>query len=209
MNKISLEEFIKSTQGHRINVPWQEHNGSLAGQCVSLIQQYILHCLNQEAKARGNAKDWIETYVDEGLGVISDILEIGDILVFPNEGIIDGIPYGHMAIYVGDDKIYDQNNYRHDNGLSGITSLFSDDYVILKPKSTLIYKENDNSNEENNLEKYSPEYILQLTKRTIRGDFGNGEKRKQNLSSLYDIVQYQVEKNYENGTINWDDVRLY
>lgn len=55
----------------------------------------------------------------------------------------------------------------------------------------------------------SDEEILDLVRRTIRGDFGNGEERAEALGDLYDIVQYQVEQNYAHGTTNWDDIRLY
>lgn len=58
-------------------------------------------------------------------------------------------------------------------------------------------------------EPIDPSYLLELVRRTIRGDFGNGEDRVNNLGELYDIVQDQVNKNYENGTTNWDEVRLY
>lgn len=51
--------------------------------------------------------------------------------------------------------------------------------------------------------------ILDLVRKTIRGDFGNGEDRKQALGSNYDEVQRQVNLNFQNGTTNWDNVRLY
>ena len=51
--------------------------------------------------------------------------------------------------------------------------------------------------------------ILDLVKKTIRGDFGNGEDRKNNLGSNYNEVQRQVNLNYQNGTINWDNIQLY
>ena len=51
--------------------------------------------------------------------------------------------------------------------------------------------------------------IVDLVKKTIRGDFGNGEDRKNNLGSNYNEVQRQVNLNYQNGTINWDNIRLY
>ena len=51
--------------------------------------------------------------------------------------------------------------------------------------------------------------ILDLVKKTIRGDFGNGDDRKNNLGSYYNEVQRQVNLNYQNGTINWDNIRLY
>ncbi len=51
--------------------------------------------------------------------------------------------------------------------------------------------------------------ILDLVRKTIRGDFGNGEDRKNVLGSNYDEVQRQVNLNFQNGTTNWDSVRLY
>lgn len=51
--------------------------------------------------------------------------------------------------------------------------------------------------------------ILDLVRRTIRGDFGNGEERKRRLGNNYNEVQKQVNLNYQNGTTNWNNVRLY
>ena len=51
--------------------------------------------------------------------------------------------------------------------------------------------------------------ILDLVRKAIRGDFGNGEDRKNALGSNYDEVQRQVNLNIQNGTTNWDNVRLY
>lgn len=56
----------------------------------------------------------------------------------------------------------------------------------------------------------SPSYdLLDLVRRTIRGDFGNGDERVQALGDKYDEVQNQVNLNYANGTTNWDSVRIY
>lgn len=51
--------------------------------------------------------------------------------------------------------------------------------------------------------------ILDLVRKTIRGDFDNGEDRRNSLGSNYDEVQRQVNLNIQNGTTNWDNVRLY
>lgn len=51
--------------------------------------------------------------------------------------------------------------------------------------------------------------ILTLVKKTIRGDFGNGEARKKALGSNFDEVQRQVNLNYKNGTTRWDNIKLY
>lgn len=51
--------------------------------------------------------------------------------------------------------------------------------------------------------------ILTLVKKTIRGDFGNGEARKKALGTNFAEVQKQVNLNYKNGTTRWDNIRLY
>lgn len=56
----------------------------------------------------------------------------------------------------------------------------------------------------------SDEELLELVRKTIRGDFGAGDERVKALGNLYDLVQNQVNANYEHGTANyWDDIRLY
>ena len=51
--------------------------------------------------------------------------------------------------------------------------------------------------------------ILELVKKTIRGDFGNGDARKQALGNNYSEVQRQVNLNYQNGTTSWNNIKLY
>lgn len=51
--------------------------------------------------------------------------------------------------------------------------------------------------------------ILLLVKKTIRGDFGNGDARKKALGDKYNEVQHQVDLNYKNGTTQWDNIKLY
>ena len=51
--------------------------------------------------------------------------------------------------------------------------------------------------------------ILTLVKKTIRGDFGNGDARRKALGSNYDEVQRQVNLNFKNGTTRWDNIKLY
>lgn len=137
MSKISLEKFIEKTKGTCVDVPWVNKPSNLKGQCVSLIQWYIKDCLEQPAKARGHAKTWQTSYVNEGLGKIVTEPRKGDILVFPEQGIINGIAYGHLAIYIDSNTMYDQNNSTHDNGCAGYSKIFPN-YIILRPNVTLI-----------------------------------------------------------------------
>lgn len=51
--------------------------------------------------------------------------------------------------------------------------------------------------------------ILELVKKTIRGDFGNGDARRNALGSNFDEVQRQVNLNYQHGTTRWDNIKLY
>lgn len=57
--------------------------------------------------------------------------------------------------------------------------------------------------------RYDESSLLLLVKMTIRGDFGNGEERKQKLGGRYAEVQRQVNLNYANGTTSWDNIRIY
>lgn len=57
--------------------------------------------------------------------------------------------------------------------------------------------------------RYDETSLLLLVKQTIRGDYGNGEERKQRLGGRYAEVQRQVNLNYQHGTTSWDNIRLY
>ena len=79
-------------------------------------------------------------------------------------------------------------------------------------RKTLLEKEGYNYREVQDKvnEMLSPKTdILDLVRKTIRGDFGNGEERKRRLGNNYNEVQRQVNLNYQNGTTNWNSVRLY
>ncbi len=58
---------------------------------------------------------------------------------------------------------------------------------------------NNNSNDE----------LLTLVRKTIRGDFGNGEARKKALGSRYSEVQKQVNANLNAGLTQWDKIKLF
>ena len=51
--------------------------------------------------------------------------------------------------------------------------------------------------------------VLDLVRKTIRGDFGNGEARRKALGSNYDEVQRQVNLNLKNGLTRWDNIKLF
>lgn len=128
MSRISLKEFIDKTKGKKIALP----NGSQKGQCVSLVQQYIHQCLGQPIKARGHAKQWKTTYVNEGLGKITKNPKYGDIIVY------DVGKYGHIAIYINSNIMYDQNNGYHDNYRAGYGKQLKVKATYLRPNVSLI-----------------------------------------------------------------------
>lgn len=54
--------------------------------------------------------------------------------------------------------------------------------------------------------------VLEIVKKTIRGDFGNQPERQKKIESLgfnYEEIRKQVNLNYHNGTTSWDNVKLY
>jgi hypothetical protein len=51
--------------------------------------------------------------------------------------------------------------------------------------------------------------ILELVRRTIRGDFGNGPARVKALGENYKEVQRQVNLNIQNGLTRWDNIKLF
>lgn len=101
---ISLNDFINKTRGKYNDVPWKHKTDLLKKECVSLVQCYLNDVLGQPARARGNAGNWDETYVAEGLGKIVKKGQYGDLIVF-NKGT-----YGHIAIYIDEKTQYDQYN---------------------------------------------------------------------------------------------------
>ena len=128
MDKISLKQFIDKTKGKKVALP----SGGQKGQCVSLVQQYIHQCLGQPIKARGHAKDWKTTYVNEGLGKITKSPRYGDIIVY------DVGKYGHIAIYINSNTMYDQNNGYHDNYRAGYGTQLKVKATYLRPNASLI-----------------------------------------------------------------------
>ena len=111
----SLESFINDTVGKKNALP----SGMQKGQCVTLIQLYIHDCFNVVIIPRGHAKDFGDSLVNEGLANKVKEPRIGDIIVYKDEGVVKNVVYGHIAIYIDKDTIYDQNDGYHDNYRAG------------------------------------------------------------------------------------------
>lgn len=87
-------------------------NGTYAGQCVSLVQQYLNQVFGIPYKSRGNAKDWatnneLLNYFDR-IGS-NNALQRGDVLVY---GANYGGGYGHIGLIDINMKWYDQNGVK-------------------------------------------------------------------------------------------------
>lgn len=63
--------------------------------------------------------------------------------------------------------------------------------------------------EDKEKESISDEELLNLIKKTIRGDFGNGKTRVDKLGTNYNRVMIQVNQNLKDGHTNWDNIILY
>jgi hypothetical protein len=113
---MNLYEFINKTIGTIQQLP----NGGRPGQCVSLVQQYLIQCYDIPFKARGDAKDFGTSLVSDGLAIEVQVPAKGDLIVY--SATIKN-KYGHVAIYVDKNKMYDQNNKTHDNLKSGYSTI--------------------------------------------------------------------------------------
>lgn len=178
-----------------------------------------------------NAENFIErakTYKLE----ISNKPEIGGILVFQKGKTLnssDGA--GHVMIVedLNSDTILisesnwsikspitrsriitSQNNY-------GLGSHYKFRGCIVNPevKRLQLLEEKSVNNEQktepkkDTLPQLSDKELLNLVRRTIRGDFGNGQERIKKLGTNYKTVQNQVNLNLKDNRITWNKIKLF
>lgn len=84
-------------------------DGDLTGQCVSLVKWFGAEMcqLPNPGAARGNAKDFGNTLVNQGLAyeVPANQRQQGDLVVWPQ----DGGGYGHIGVLLSGDRVFEQN----------------------------------------------------------------------------------------------------
>lgn len=84
-------------------------DGDLTGQCVSLVKWFGAEMcdLPNPGAARGNAKDFGNTLVNQGLAyeVAANQRAQGDIVVWQQ----DGGGYGHIGVLLSGDRVFEQN----------------------------------------------------------------------------------------------------
>ena len=166
----TLKQFIADTKGKAVAVSW-----GYKGQCVSLVQRYLVEVFGYPEIARGNAHHWEHSLIREGIAKKVTQPQYGDIIVY---GTNYGGGYGHVAIYLTPTTLYDQNNFSHSNGLAGVGAMLPNHRVYLRLNRPLP------SEEEKTIE--------QLAQEVLNGVHDNGQARRDSLGSRYNEVQKRV-----------------
>lgn len=133
--------FVNKYIGKSVTVPWtqsqiKEGYKPFAGECVSLVQRFIIEEINAIPKARGNGEAWRTVLINEGLGtrVPRSEARIGDIISW-------GGKYGHVAIVLSGDEIFE--SVGRSVGGSGIAKIGSADYWDKKQGMGLVTRLKD------------------------------------------------------------------
>lgn len=209
MKNITVDDFIKETEGQAFDV-----DGAYGVQCVDGIKKFVEMVYgesNFNCGSCGYAYGLYTNYGTNGVEKYFDKLSFseakkGDWVIW-NKGSKE-CPYSHVAMYIEKAKtrikVYGQNQGKK---AFGCINASTDGILgVLRPK---IYITIEVSKKEETKKDTTDEELLLLVKRTIRGDFGNGNNRKNILKDKYSKVQDQVNKNIANKTTNWDNIRLY
>lgn len=172
---MNLNEFINKTIGTKQALP----NGNQEGQCVSLIQQYLIQVFNIPFKARGNAKDFGSSLVSDGLAIEIQVPSRGDLIVY--SATLKN-KYGHVAIYIDKNQMYDQNNTTHDNLKCGYSTILKGSkkyYRIIKNEKWI-----------------AGDYELLFSKAVRKSPNCDNDKNIQIVGLLKAFKPYCVEKGY-------------
>ena len=176
----SLKQFIKDTKGKSINVN-SSWDPDLKGECVSLVQAYVIQCYGLPAVARGHAKDYGNGLISRKEATAVSTPKRGDIVVY-NGNLAGSGGLGHVGIYLDSNTLYDQN--RSGNRTANERSLIkSHIYQYIRIKGDRPADETPSKN------------IDEIAKDVINGKYGNGETRRKKLEAEgydYDAVQNRV-----------------
>lgn len=129
-SRISIHQFYNNNKGHYIKVDgkkakavdWNGSNG-YAGQCASLVRQYLVQVYGYTNKSYGNAKD----YINIPNAHIVKIPRDGDLVVYPNMS-----EWGHVGIYYKG-KLIDQNPNK-----VTLHALYNSKQVYIRPNAVTI-----------------------------------------------------------------------
>ena len=144
----------------------------------------------------------LSLHIDYYNGYSSDFKHLSKVLI----GLNDEVKQGDNVAIMGNSGWACFGTHLHYN-------CYKDGLRVNPLNNTYVYPSQEVSDKDKDFVLYiDPEPkvdILDLVRKTIRGDFGNGLERKEKLGQYYEEVQRQVNLNYEHGTITWDSVRLY
>jgi len=94
---------------NRMSIFFPGFPATLTGQCVSLAKWYLgeMCGITDWQSARGNAKDFGDTLVKQGLASVVDISNRrrGDLVVWKQ----DGGGYGHIGVLLSGDMVFEEN----------------------------------------------------------------------------------------------------
>lgn len=114
---MAINKNVAEYANARIGIYFPGFPDSLTGQCVSLTKWYIgeMCGVSDWQAARGNAKDFGDTLVNQGLATVvsSANRRRGDIVVWKS----DGGGYGHIGVLCSGDNVFEENV-----GLKGVPS---------------------------------------------------------------------------------------
>lgn len=199
------EQFKSDTLGKSI-----DYDGEYGGQCWDLAEYYFVNYLK------------IPASVLAGCGVVNNMLyppKINELLQYFDEVDIHNMIKGDTVIWdwgkdLGHISVFDNWDGQYcwfvtqNNPVAQLTTL-----SVLDTGCARAFRLKgivpDPKPEPPSPEPINPDYILDLVRKTIRGDFGNGQERIDALGDFYNEVQYQVDQNIAFGLTNWDDIRLF
>jgi len=182
-NKQEIREYLQSIVGTS-QVPGQDYQG----QCVSLIKALFAFLdVPNPYGARGNATDTATNYCNEGIARPGG----GWLQVCVNHNDAQGL--GHVWLDLAGEANYQQNANSNPTVQSGTADIAHaqticnlDQWVAADAPDPAPAPEP------------APD-IDDLALRTYRGDFGNGQDRRDALGGLFDAVQAQINANYAAG----------
>lgn len=181
-----FNKFIENYLGKKVDI-----DGLYGGQCVDLFNAWnkdyngvYINC-----KPSGYARSLAENKANNGIlkyfteTAVNNMIE-GTVVVY---GKCKFAPEGHVCFFIKDNGngTYQalQQNYNNkqyvtinNNPYEGIIGAFIPNQLVRTSTN-----------------------IDEVAQAVIRGDYGNGEERKQKLGSLYDQVQARVNEMLKNG----------
>lgn len=108
----------------RLNIFFPGYPSNLGGQCVSLAKWYIgeMCDVGDWQSARGDAKNFGDTLVSQGLATPADSPKRGDIVIWKS----DGGGYGHIGVVLSNNMVFEENVH-----IAGVSSKTLSDGTVV------------------------------------------------------------------------------